>query len=531
MSKFEFFMEREDRWGNSMKTLWGSLIICPMVTCIRLPLHTVEELDSISHLKVWGNAQMPCPNMAYLLVQVNDTPDARTYGLALVWVHPLQVRAAAMVDALDTLATFTYKGPDWPYTLIRLYEGANHMPLPANKHLSVLTPEKMESLSGWVSQLEIHQLLSTGSLVMVPMELSGGEQAVTVNLPEPLCTSSSVTSNEHPFVEVNIPSPTTEDQGCTTPFPGKQHETLPTTIPKTPWQPRIALVTQVTELLDRGMTNNYDQESEHSVMAEHATQAEASPTQKTEEPLLPMETSSQTSVDGMDVSVESTPADATLATVVHSYQSDSPIEELKLEVNSALNSLFTTKRTSELERQGAIRDFETSLCQREAEAMATFEEAKVAHSWRDLHTRIRCTEAIMKAKLEYRIAVQEARMARCAELRDSEVVYSEVLSKATAKKSCECANLCQMHAEHLWDLEAQAIRAKNRSCQDFFLAHQMLLHRAPHSVREESYSSYSLLLGPSSPSLQHISFTPTPQAEVNPSSAASTAISTKPETR
>ena len=278
MSKFEFFMEREDRWGDSMKILWGSLSICPRVTCIRFPLHMAEELDSISHLKVWGNAQMPCPNMAYLLVRVDDTPDARTYSLALVWVHLFQARAAAMVDALDTLATFAYEGPDWPYTLIWLYEGANHMPLLVNKHLSVLTPEKMESLSGQISQLEIHQLLSAGLLVMVPVELSGGEQVVTVDLPEPLCTGSSVTSNEHPFVEVNIPSPTTEDQGCTTPFLGGQHETLPATIPKTAWQPRIALVTQVTELLDRGMTDNYDQESEHSITAEHATQVEASPT-------------------------------------------------------------------------------------------------------------------------------------------------------------------------------------------------------------------------------------------------------------
>ena len=89
MSKFEFFMEREDRWGNSLKALWGSLSICPMATYIRLPLHTVEELDSIRHLKVWGNAQMPHPNRAYLLVWVNDTPNAKTYGLALVWVNPL----------------------------------------------------------------------------------------------------------------------------------------------------------------------------------------------------------------------------------------------------------------------------------------------------------------------------------------------------------------------------------------------------------------------------------------------------------
>ena len=138
-------------------------------------------------------------------------------------------------------------------------------------------------------------------------------------------------------------------------------------------------MTQVAKPLDRSMTNNYDRESEHSIVADHATQAEASPTQKTEKLLLPLETSSQMSVDGMDASIESTPVDATLVTAVCSSQSNSPIEELKLEVNSALNSLFTAKRTSELERQSTIRDFKTSLCQREVDTMATIEKVKAAH--------------------------------------------------------------------------------------------------------------------------------------------------------
>ena len=162
---------------------------------------------------------MPHPNRAYLLVRVNDTPDAKTYGLALVWVNPLQTRAAAMAYALDTLATFAYEGPDWPYILIQLYEGANHMHLLANKHLGVLAHEKMEGPSGQISKFKIYQLLSTGSLVVVPVELNGGEQAVTVNLPKPLCTGSSVTSNDHPFIEVNIPSLTTEESGMYDPNP------------------------------------------------------------------------------------------------------------------------------------------------------------------------------------------------------------------------------------------------------------------------------------------------------------------------
>ena len=47
------------------------------------------------------------------------------------------------------------------------------MPLPVNKHLGVLAQEKTEGLSGQISQLKIHQLLSTGSLVVGPVELNG----------------------------------------------------------------------------------------------------------------------------------------------------------------------------------------------------------------------------------------------------------------------------------------------------------------------------------------------------------------------
>ena len=61
-----------------------------------------EELDSIRHLKVWGNAWMPHPNRAYLLVQVDDTPNAKTYGLALVWVNLLQARAVQLWQMLWT---------------------------------------------------------------------------------------------------------------------------------------------------------------------------------------------------------------------------------------------------------------------------------------------------------------------------------------------------------------------------------------------------------------------------------------------
>ena len=200
----------------------------------------------------------------------------------------------------------------------------------------------------------------------------------------------------------------------------------------------------------------------------------------------------------------------------HSSQSESPIEdlpELQLDVYLAINSMFTAKRSSDLEMQHAIWDFETLLHQHEAEAVTANKKAKVAHSRRDLQARVKCAKAIMKAKYNYCMAIQEARVVQCTKLKESEATYSEALSENAATKSLQCVMLCQEHKEHMWELEAWALQAENRSCQDFLLAHQAFLHQAPWSLKEDLHSSYSLLLGPSSSSLQSIPFTQAPQAK------------------
>ena len=173
MSEFEFFMERVDRCGDSMQTLWGSLGICPPIDHIGLPHHTLEELHSISHLKVWGDVQKLHFGMAYLLVRVDDTSEARTYSMAIVWISSLQARASSVVGALEMLSSLTSKESDWPYILIQLYEGANYMPLPKDRHICILPQEKAESPSGQISQLKICWLLTARPLVVFPMELKG----------------------------------------------------------------------------------------------------------------------------------------------------------------------------------------------------------------------------------------------------------------------------------------------------------------------------------------------------------------------
>ena len=118
MSEFEFFLERVDRWGDSMQALWGSLGICPPTEHIGLPHHTAEELHSISHLKVWGDVKKPHLGMAYLLVWVDDTLEAGTYGMAIVWINSHQARMFLMAEALEMLSSLTCEGSNWPYVLI-----------------------------------------------------------------------------------------------------------------------------------------------------------------------------------------------------------------------------------------------------------------------------------------------------------------------------------------------------------------------------------------------------------------------------
>ena len=62
--------------------------------------------------------------------------------------------------------------------------------------------------------------------------------------------------------------------------------------------------------------------------------------------------------------------------------------------------------------------------QREAGEATTNERAKIAHLRKDLNAKIKCAKAVMKAKYDYRVAVQEARAIRCSELEELEATYS-----------------------------------------------------------------------------------------------------------
>ena len=63
------------------------------------------------------------------------------------------------------------------------------------------------------------------------------------------------------------------------------------------------------------------------------------------------------------------------------------------------------------------------------------------------------------------------------------------------------------------ELEGCALEAENRSWQDFLSAHLAVLHHAPPSLKEDLHSSYTILLGNSSSSLQSVPSVRAPQAQ------------------
>ena len=83
-----------------------------------------------------------------------------------------------------------------------------------------------ESPYGQISKLKVCQLLSAGPLVIYPEGLNGNEELVTTTLPEPLHSSASITTNEHPYMRTDIPIPPLEEPEHTT-LPVSELHTIP----------------------------------------------------------------------------------------------------------------------------------------------------------------------------------------------------------------------------------------------------------------------------------------------------------------
>ena len=292
--------------GNSLSFPWGT-------TFHRQP-------------KNLGDIQESCNNMAYLLVHTGDALEAQNYGVSLVWINPNQVWVSIMEEAVGTLSAYISSRPDWPYALAQLYEGSSHTPLPKDKHLGILPQGKVEESSyGQISQLEVHQLLSARPRVVYPVGLNGDGEPVTTTLPELLSSSGSVTTNEHPYMWIDIPPPPLEESEHTALLVDEVYTIPAANSSKIPPKPRVSIVAEVNDLLTWAIADASSHKSEHSPIGKVATvEAVTSPPQKSEASPQLVDTSSQASMEEAEASLEGLPANISPITAAYSSRSASP---------------------------------------------------------------------------------------------------------------------------------------------------------------------------------------------------------------
>ena len=352
MTEFTFFLNRAERWKKDLVTLWGNLEICPHLNCLELPSHSPVELTSISRFKVWGNTQDPCQDMAYLLVCLGNTIEGIQYGVSLVWVNPKQARAPMMEEVVEKLTTYPSSRTNWPYILVQLYEGFGHALLPKGKHLGILPQGKVEETScGQISHLDVCQFLSTSPQVVYPSGLNGKNEPIITTLSEPLRSSISMLSSEHPYLEIDIP-PKGESDAKVLPM-DEVSITQTTNPPESSYHPEGSMATEVNHLLDQAMVETSNGRSKQfsleRIMAED-------PPQKSEATTPLIDTSSQASAQETEESSEDIPANISLIATIYSSGSASPLvdpSELQANVNRVIDNMLHLKRSLDIKRQTA----------------------------------------------------------------------------------------------------------------------------------------------------------------------------------
>ena len=354
MTEFDFFTDRVDRWTKNLSTLWGNIDVCPCLNHLEIPCHSRAKLISVSSFKVWGNIQEPHCEMGYLLVCLGNTTEERQYGMSLVRVNPNQTRTSTIEEAVEKLAACPSSGTDWPYVLVQLYEGSGHVPLPKGKHLGILPQGKAEETScGWISQLNVHQLLSASPQMVYPSGLNGCDEPIITTLPEPLSSSMSIITSKHPYLEIDI-SPNRESDIKVLPI-GKVLIIQTTNLHNPPPNPEGSITAEVNHLLDQAMVEASSHESEQSSL-ENITEAAAtmSPPQKSEVTVPPGDMSSQASMKEMEGSLEDIPANIPLIAAIYSSRSASPLVdplELQANANRAIDNMLHLKRSLDVKRQ------------------------------------------------------------------------------------------------------------------------------------------------------------------------------------
>ena len=172
----------------------------------------------------------------------------------MVWVHPYQARVPTIGGAAKHLAQLASTWPNWPYALVQLKGDTNHMPFPKEGHLSVMAEESTSHVPyRRVHQLEVCQLLSSGSQMVYLEGLNGCQVPVIMTLPESLSNGMTMLEGKSTFLQVDVSQSATIGQESKALSLASGLSPTPATSPTRAFPPKadgqISMTMEVSELL------------------------------------------------------------------------------------------------------------------------------------------------------------------------------------------------------------------------------------------------------------------------------------------
>ena len=257
MSDYAFFSKDPNQWEEAYQSLWGHHDICPTLEWFHVTSITQSELSSFTSLKAWGNPEKFRSHIAFLLILTEEcTVGDRVYGLSMMWVHPYQARVSTVEESVKQLTPLISTGHNCPYALVWLNGDAHHVPLPRAGHLSILVEGSTSSVAcRRISQLEVCQLLSSGSQAIYLAGFNGCEVSVITSLSKLLAKGTTMLGGEPIYLPVDILQLTMKGQEPKALSLGSLSVPIPTTSPIRAPLPtvegQVSMTTEVRELLSQ----------------------------------------------------------------------------------------------------------------------------------------------------------------------------------------------------------------------------------------------------------------------------------------
>ena len=191
--------------------------------------------------------------------------------------------------------------------------------------------------------------------MVYPSGLNRHKEPIITTLPEPLSSTTSIITSEHPYLEINIP-PSGESDTKVLPI-GEVSIIQTTNLHNPPPNPEGSIAAEVNHLLDQAKVEASSCKSQQSSL-EKITKAAAttSPPQKSEVTVPPVDTSSQASMEEAEGSLEDIPTNISPIAAIYSSRSASPLvdpSELQANANRAIDNMHHLKRSLDVKRQRA----------------------------------------------------------------------------------------------------------------------------------------------------------------------------------